>query len=86
MTDQEKVIDQKKDKEKDIDTGELSQCVKTSAATIAGVSLGVIGGVAGIAAAAVFEIVLPVSLCLWATGVAGGAIGLLLGADTKKND
>ena len=79
--------DPKKDgRPQDVDKDGYAPCIKTTAATMAGVSLGVIGGVAGIAAAAVFEIILPVSLCLWATGLAGGAIGLLLGLDHKPND
>ena len=76
---------QQKTKEEELDEFQVCQGVKTGAATVAGVGLGLIAGVAGIAAAAVIEIVLPVSLCLWATGVSGGAIGLLLGMGSKKN-
>jgi len=57
------------------------QAVKTVATTVAGASLGVIGGIAIITAA---EVLLPVGLCLWAAGCAGGAIGLLLGTINNK--
>ncbi|MDO8805449.1 MAG: hypothetical protein Q7R35_13590 [Elusimicrobiota bacterium] len=71
---------------KDDELAEYQVCqgIKTSAGTVAGAGLGVIAGIAGIAAAAAIEIVLPVSLCLWAAGVSGGAIGLMLGMDPKK--
>lgn len=57
---------------------------KVTASTVAGASLGVVGGIAGITAAAIGEVVLPVVLCLWATGLAGGALGLLLGVGKDK--
>ncbi len=61
-----------------------SQGVKTVTTTVAGASLGVAGGIAAITAVAVAEIVLPVALCLWTAGVAGGAIGLLIGTRKKR--
>jgi len=72
-------------KEEELDEFRVCQGIKTGATTVAGAGLGLIAGVAGIAAAAAIEIVLPVTLCLWATGVSGGALGLLLGIDRKKS-
>ena len=60
------------------------QGVKTTASTVAGASLGVTGGIALVTAAAAAEIVLPVALCLWTVGLAGGAVGLLFGMPGKK--
>ncbi|MCK5578484.1 MAG: hypothetical protein KAI63_03055 [Planctomycetes bacterium] len=61
-----------------------SQGVKTVTTTVAGASLGVAGGIAAITAVAVAEIILPVALCLWTAGVAGGAIGLLIGTRKRR--
>lgn len=58
--------------------------IKAAASTVAGASLGVVGGIAGITAAAFAEVLLPVGLCLWATGLAGGAFGLLFGVCGKR--
>lgn len=59
--------------------------LKAAASTIAGASLGVLGGVAGITAAALGEVLLPVALCLWAGGLAGGALGLMAGMDPQRS-
>jgi hypothetical protein len=75
-----------KEPSREIDSDEVCGGLKTAAGVIAGASLGVIGGVAGIATAAVFEIVLPVSLCLWATGLAGGAAGMILGVNAREKN
>lgn len=75
----------KQDKKEDSDS--LYYGLKTTASTLAGAGMGVAAGIAGIAvAAAVGEIILPVALCLWSTGVAGGALGLLLGAKKKQKE
>lgn len=60
------------------------QGVKTAASTVAGASIGVTGGIALVTAAAAAEVVLPVALCLWTVGLAGGAVGLLFGIPAKK--
>lgn len=62
----------------------LRRPVKTAAITAAGAGAGVLGAIAGITVAGIFEIALPVGLCLWAGGVTCGAIGLALGMG-KKN-
>lgn len=62
----------------------LRKGVKTVASTVAGASIGVVGGIVVITAAAAIEILLPVGLCLWATGLAGGSIGILFGIKKKK--
>lgn len=58
--------------------------LKAATSTIAGASLGVLGGVAGITAAALGKVLLPVALCLWASGLAGGALGLMAGLGGSK--
>ncbi len=59
---------------------DLRKPIKTVAVTAVGAGMGVVGAVAGITMAAiVFEIALPVTLCLWAGGVTCGAAGLALG-------
>lgn len=63
---------------------DLRQPIKTAAFTAAGAGVGVLGVIAGITVASVFEIALPIGLCLWAGGVTFGAIGLALGAHKKK--
>jgi len=78
------MISRETTKEEECDEFKVCQGIRTGASTVAGAGLGLITGVAGIAAVAAIEIVLPVSLCLWAAGVSGGAIGLLLGLDSKK--
>lgn len=60
------------------------QGFKTVGSTVTGAGLGVIGGITAISAAAFGEILLPVGICLWATGVTGGAIGFLLGIPGKN--
>jgi len=62
----------------------LRQPIKTAAFTAAGAGVGVLGVIAGITVASVFEIALPIGLCLWAGGVTFGAIGLALGVHKKK--
>ena len=78
------MINREMTKEEELDEFNVAQGIKTGATTVAGAGLGLIAGVAGIAAAAAIEIVLPVTLCLWAAGVSGGALGLLLGIGQKK--
>ncbi len=70
-----------------LDAEEDVPCVglKAVTTTIAGASLGVLGGVAGITAAALGEVLLPVGLCLWASGLAGGAVGLMAGIDGQNH-
>lgn len=63
---------------------DLKGPVKTAAFTAAGAGAGVMGAIAGITLAGIFEIALPVGLCLWAGGVTCGAIGLALGVGKKK--
>ena len=58
--------------------------VKTAAFTAAGAGAGVLGAIAGITVVGLFEIALPVGLCLWVGGVTCGAIGLVLGMSKKK--
>ncbi|MFB0526970.1 MAG: hypothetical protein ACETVO_05840 [bacterium] len=70
-----------KERKKGID---LRRPVKTAAFTAAGAGAGVLGAIAGITLAGIFEIALPVGLCLWAGGVSCGAIGLALGVCKKK--
>lgn len=73
------------DKEKNEQVA-LRKGVKTVASTVAGASIGVVGGIAAITAAAAVEILLPVGLCLWATGLAGGSIGVLFGTKKKRGE
>ncbi|MCB4756630.1 MAG: hypothetical protein LHV69_06310 [Elusimicrobia bacterium] len=61
----------------------ICEGTKACATTVAGASVGVLVGIAGITAAALAEIVLPIGLCLWATGMAGGAVGLIAGVHKK---
>lgn len=63
---------------------DLTRVVKTTAFTAAGAGVGVLGAIAGITIAGIFEIALPIGLCLWAGGVTLGAIGLALGTNKKK--
>jgi hypothetical protein len=63
---------------------DLKRPVKTAAFTAAGAGAGVLGAIAGITVVGLFEIALPVGLCLWAGGVTCGAIGLALGVGKKK--
>jgi len=70
-----------KEREKSID---LRRPVKTAAFTAAGAGTGVLAAIAGITVAGIFEIALPVGLCLWAGGVTCGAIGLAFGMGRKK--
>ncbi len=63
---------------------DLKPPVKTAAFTAAGAGAGVLGAIAGVTLAGIFEIALPVGLCLWAGGVTFGAIGLALGVGKKK--
>lgn len=63
---------------------DLKPPVKTAAFTAAGAGAGVLGAIAGVTLAGLFEIALPVGLCLWAGGVTFGAIGLALGVGKKK--
>ncbi len=66
---------------------DLKRPIKTVAVTAVGAGLGVVGAVAGITMAAiVFEIALPVTLCLWAGGVTFGAAGLALGIGRNKEE
>ena len=82
MTDQEQEQQTKTKNEKEAGT---FNGFRTTATTVAGASMGVVVGIAGVTiAAAMAEIVLPVSLCLWATGLAGGAVGLLTGCKKKE--
>ncbi len=60
--------------------------IKAAGSTATGAGIGVIGGITGIAVAAAGEVILPVALCLWATGLTGGAIGLLLGLPGKEKE
>ncbi len=61
------------------------QPVKAVAVTTASAGVGVIGAIAGIAAtAAILEVALPVTLCVWAGGITCGAIGLALGIKDKS--
>jgi len=63
---------------------DLREPIKTAAFTAGGAGVGVLGAIAGITVASVFEIALPIGLCLWAGGVTFGAIGLALGVHKKK--
>jgi len=63
---------------------DLKPPVKTAAFTAAGAGAGVLGAIAGVTLAGIFEIALPVGLCLWAGGVTCGAIGMALGVGKKK--
>lgn len=62
--------------------------VKAAVVTTASAGVGVIGAIAGVAmTAAILEVALPVTLCVWAGGVTCGAIGLALGIkDKPQND
>ncbi len=58
--------------------------VKAAVVTTAGAGVGVIGAIAGVAmTAAILEVALPVTLCVWAGGITCGAIGLALGIKDK---
>ncbi|NIM03682.1 hypothetical protein GTN66_06000 [bacterium] len=74
----------KRDSEERKKNMDLRRPVKTAAFTAAGAGAGVLGAIAGITVAGLFEIALPVGFCLWAGGVTCGAIGLALGVG-KKN-
>ncbi|HUW23498.1 MAG TPA: hypothetical protein VMW39_05660 [bacterium] len=63
---------------------DLRRPVKTAAFTITGAGTGVLGAIAGVTLAGIFEIALPVGLCLWAGGITCGAIGMALGVGKKK--
>ncbi len=63
---------------------DLKPPVKTAAFTAAGAGAGVLGAIAGVTLAGIFEIALPVGLCLWAGGITCGAIGMALGVGKKK--
>jgi len=63
---------------------DLREPVRTAAITAVGAGAGVLGAIAGVTIAALFEIALPIGLCLWAGGVTCGAIGLALGMGKKK--
>jgi len=63
---------------------DLTRPIKTAAVTAAGAGLGVLGAIAGITVAGIFEVALPVGLCLWAGGVTCGAIGMALGVGKKR--
>ena len=64
---------------------DLRRPVKTAAFTITGAGTGVLGAIAGVTlVAGLFEIAMPVGLCLWAGGVTFGAIGMVLGMGKKK--
>lgn len=64
----------------------IGKIMKPIGTTAAGAGLGVMGAIAGITIAAAFEVVLPVTLCLWSCGVTFGAAGLVLGLDKKDKD
>ena len=68
------------------DSATMQECVKAVASTAAGASLGVVVGIAAITAIGAVEILLPIGLCLWTAGLAGGALGLLVGTKNKNND
>ena len=84
---EKKVTQGKKLEETDLKEGkkgiDLRRPVKTAAFTAAGAGAGVLGAIAGMTLAGIFEIALPVGLCLWAGGVTCGAIGLALGVGKK---
>jgi len=64
---------------------DLKPPVKTAAFTAVGAGTGVLGAIAGVTlVAGLFEIALPVGLCLWAAGITCGAIGMALGKGKKK--
>lgn len=64
---------------------DLRRPVKTAAFTVTGAGTGVLGAIAGVTlVAGLFEIALPVGLCLWAGGITCGAIGMALGVGKKK--
>ena len=63
---------------------DLRRPVKTAAFTVTGAGTGVLGAIAGVTLAGIFEIALPVGLCLWAGGITCGAIGMALGVGKKK--
>jgi len=58
--------------------------IRTVALTAASAGAGILGAIAGITVAGVFEIALPIGLCLWAGGVTCGAIGLAFGMGKKR--
>jgi len=63
---------------------DLTRPLKTAAVTAGGAGLGVLGAIAGVTIAGIFEVALPVGLCLWAGGVTCGAIGMALGMGKKR--
>jgi len=63
---------------------DLRPPIRTAAITAAGAGAGVLGAIAGVTVAGIFEIALPIGLCLWAGGLTCGAIGLALGIGRKK--
>lgn len=63
----------------------VRECVKTVATTAAGASVGVAVGIAAVTAVGAIEILLPVGLCLWTMGLAGGSLGLLVGTSKGKD-
>lgn len=61
--------------------------VKAAVVTTASAGVGVIGAIAGVAmTAAILEVALPVTLCVWAGGITCGAIGLALGIKDKSQN
>ncbi len=66
---------------------DFRKSIKAIVATTAGAGLGVLGAVAGVTAAAVMlEVALPVTLCVWAGGIACGALGLSIGVGENKKE
>ena len=63
---------------------DLRQPVRTAAVAAASAGAGVLGAIAGVTIAGIFEVALPIGLCLWAGGITCGAIGLALGMGKKK--
>ncbi len=58
---------------------------RTIAVTTASAGAGVIGAIAGVAiTAAILEVALPVTLCVWAGGITCGAIGMALGLKKEQ--
>jgi hypothetical protein len=61
-------------------SGKACDNLKAASTTVAGAGVGVLVGIAGIVyCAAMPEVLVPVGLVLWATGLAGGAMGLFAG-------
>ncbi len=66
---------------------DFGKSIKAVVATTAGAGLGVLGAVAGVTAAAVvLEVALPVTLCVWAGGIACGALGLSIGVGKGREE